>query len=164
MSHNNSRPIVLRLVTGDHVFGVGELVGEHYVVDDPLALEEQESEDAESTTYVFLNRLERYSDAHTVSIHHDKVLFVSPMSPAVKEYYDRSLRLVRDVMDDKFATGLADAVRYMDSAIKMRDEATSSPDLREQVFTPSDESPERLAVIRDRLTLSQLATSSKKTH
>lgn len=159
---DKKQPIVVRLVTGDSVFGMAVMEADHYMITNPLALEEQESDDGDSTC-VFMNRLERYSSDHTVTIHVDKVLFVSPMSGIVKDYYDRSLKLIQEVMDEKFSNGLTDAVSHMDQAIKLHSEPVgASP--TEMTFNPQGETPERLASIRERLVLSQLAPSSKKTH
>lgn len=146
-------PIVVRLDNQDEIFGYGKVTGRTVYIKNPLVLESQDGESGE--TYVFMMRLNRYTSSRDVKLNMSKVLYVQPMSDLVKTYYENSLALVENVMDDKFEAGITDAIGYM--------KASLAPAETEVVtrLEPEGQTPEKLTELRDRLKLSSLAQLTK---
>lgn len=117
--------IHIKLLTGEDIFGQEVIITkEHVVVSEVLIMETIQSDESK---YMFMTRYTPFSKESSISIPYPQVVFISPVTEAVKDHYIHALQFCLTRSDDNFQEGIAAATKYLKKVLAKKEAAEVVP-------------------------------------
>jgi hypothetical protein len=117
--------VYLKLTNGDELFAtrISEL-NDKVFLDDVMIMETIQTDG--NMKYLFMSRFTQYSDIHSMSLDKSCIVFIHEASAVVKNHYSISVQYAKQISDERFISGIADASKYLSFILKKDQKRTET--------------------------------------
>jgi hypothetical protein len=115
--------IHIKLLTGEDIFGQEITITKDYVVVREVLI--METIQSDESKYMFMTRYSPFSNESSISIPYPQVVFISPVTEAVKDHYIHALQFCLTRSDENFQEGISAATKYLKKVLAKQEPAES---------------------------------------
>lgn len=119
--------VYLKLINGDELFAnrIGE-EDNHIFLNNVMIMETIQTDG--NMKYLFMSRYSQYSDMHSMSLDKSCIVFIHEASSIVKNHYSISVQYAKQISDERFTSGIADASKFLSLILKKDQKRTDTSD------------------------------------